>query len=241
MNDKSLFCKFRGHENLCSQLHANVSNDGRYVISGSEDHRIYIWPWAQPSHGDTSGGGLFSGFFKGGRRGGLNEHFEAHSSSVTAAVFSPSETVNRIVDLDLRPPLPPHLLNTTTGTLIVSADYTGVIRVFENERPRDRNSSTPTDDRSSSHGSYSGWSADDDDDSGPDSAMRRSFSKKHHPSAGIPQVAIRDIPEGETCVNCGSTRIKTFGLLPDGTSGAGTGAGSGLYRACLECSMTWRI
>jgi WD40 repeat protein len=41
--DKSLEMKFKGYENTCSQIHATFSDDAKYVISGSEDRRVYIW------------------------------------------------------------------------------------------------------------------------------------------------------------------------------------------------------
>jgi len=41
--DKTLELKFKGYENTCSQIHATFSDDAKYVISGSEDRRVYIW------------------------------------------------------------------------------------------------------------------------------------------------------------------------------------------------------
>ncbi|RFU26502.1 hypothetical protein B7463_g9844, partial [Scytalidium lignicola] len=43
LRDKSLEMKFRGHENTCSQINASFSDDGQYVICGSEDRKAYIW------------------------------------------------------------------------------------------------------------------------------------------------------------------------------------------------------
>ncbi|PHH61600.1 hypothetical protein CDD81_8115 [Ophiocordyceps australis] len=43
LRTRMLEVKFRGTENQSSQIHARFSDDGRYVISGSEDQRAYIW------------------------------------------------------------------------------------------------------------------------------------------------------------------------------------------------------
>lgn len=42
--DRTLEAKFRGNENTCSQIRASFSDDGKHVICGSEDRRAYIWP-----------------------------------------------------------------------------------------------------------------------------------------------------------------------------------------------------
>ena len=43
LRDKGLEMKFRGHENTCSQIKASFSDDARYIICGSEDRKAYIW------------------------------------------------------------------------------------------------------------------------------------------------------------------------------------------------------
>ncbi|KAJ2799920.1 hypothetical protein H4S07_005307, partial [Coemansia furcata] len=39
--------KYKGHANASSQSYARLSSDARYIISGSEDHNVYVWPVAQ--------------------------------------------------------------------------------------------------------------------------------------------------------------------------------------------------
>lgn len=41
--DKSLEVKFKGNENTCSQIHATFSDNGKFIICGSEDRKVYIW------------------------------------------------------------------------------------------------------------------------------------------------------------------------------------------------------
>lgn len=49
MKDKSLMFKYKGVENTTLQIKATFSDDGRYIISGSEDCHTYIWRTEQSS------------------------------------------------------------------------------------------------------------------------------------------------------------------------------------------------
>ena len=75
--DKSLEMKFKGPENTNSQIRASFSDDGRYVICGSEDKKAYIWPTA-PVERDKDKRPM--------------EVFEAHAGQVTATVLAPMRT-----------------------------------------------------------------------------------------------------------------------------------------------------
>ena len=44
LRDRTIEAKFRGNENTCSQIRASFSEDGGHIICGSEDRRTYIWP-----------------------------------------------------------------------------------------------------------------------------------------------------------------------------------------------------
>ncbi|KAJ1961637.1 hypothetical protein GGI12_003137 [Dipsacomyces acuminosporus] len=46
--------KYKGHANASSQAFARLSSDGRYIISGSEDHNIYVWSVAQDNAATVS-------------------------------------------------------------------------------------------------------------------------------------------------------------------------------------------
>jgi WD40 repeat protein len=75
--DRNLEVKFRGNENTCSQIHATFSDDGRYVICGSEDRKAYIWPTGQVDKEQDKR---------------PVEVFEAHSAIVTTAILAPTKT-----------------------------------------------------------------------------------------------------------------------------------------------------
>ncbi|KXX73995.1 WD repeat-containing protein 44 [Madurella mycetomatis] len=80
LRDKSLDVKLKGHENTCSQIAATFSDDGKYVICGSEDRKAFIWSLtgkeAAVHDKDKS----------------AYECFEAHGEIVTTALFAPTNT-----------------------------------------------------------------------------------------------------------------------------------------------------
>lgn len=77
LRDKGLEMKLRGNENSCSQIHASFSEDGKSVICGSEDRKVYIWSTG-PSETDKDKRPV--------------EIFEAHSAIVTTAIMAPTKT-----------------------------------------------------------------------------------------------------------------------------------------------------
>jgi hypothetical protein len=154
LKDKSLEMKLRGHENTCSQINASFSDDARYVITGSEDKRCYLWTLG-PSDAEKR----------------PLEFFEAHSDIVTAAIIAPTQTRkllstsgDPIYDLCNPPPVtllsreeshrtgsekrdsgsladvnvkkpeesPAYLARSThhDGSILVTADYLGCIKVY---------------------------------------------------------------------------------------------------------------
>ncbi|KAK4946751.1 hypothetical protein LTR10_014253 [Elasticomyces elasticus] len=78
LKDRTLEVKFRGNENSCSQIHATFSDDGKYVICGSEDRKVYIWPTSVNERPDNDKRPM--------------EVFEAHSAIVTTALLAPEST-----------------------------------------------------------------------------------------------------------------------------------------------------
>lgn len=75
--ERTLEAKFRGNENTCSQIRASFSDDGKHVICGSEDRRVYIWPIGSVER-------------EVDKR--AVEVFEAQSAMVTVAITAPKRT-----------------------------------------------------------------------------------------------------------------------------------------------------
>ncbi|KAL1387680.1 WD40-repeat-containing domain protein [Phyllosticta capitalensis] len=161
--DKGLEIKFRGQENNYSQIRASFSDDAKYVICGSEDHKAYIWSTG-PTEGDN-------------RNQRPVEMFEAHNSIATCAIMAPTKTRQLLSGsedpvYDLCNPPPVTLVSRTEsvssrpnsengsvqgtpkassfkkaqetpayiarsahadGQIIVTADYTGCIKVFRQD------------------------------------------------------------------------------------------------------------
>ncbi|KAH8902842.1 WD40 repeat-like protein, partial [Coniochaeta sp. PMI_546] len=79
MRDKSLEHKLKGHENVCSQIAASFSDDGKYIICGSEDRKAFIWNVAATAAELNTDKKPY-------------ECFAAHPDIVTTAIFAPTKT-----------------------------------------------------------------------------------------------------------------------------------------------------
>ncbi|CAI4218973.1 unnamed protein product [Parascedosporium putredinis] len=78
LKDKSLVAKFKGHENQFTQMRASFSDNGQYIICGSEDKKAYIWSISSTDAESKD------------KR--PYESFDAHTEMLTAAVFAPTAT-----------------------------------------------------------------------------------------------------------------------------------------------------
>nr|CAG8437200.1 8891_t:CDS:10 [Entrophospora candida] len=139
MRDKSLECKYKGMENTCGQISATFSDDGRYIITGSEDRHVYIFNADQASINSSHYGSSSSGnsWLKKGKTA-----YETHPAVVTTAIFAPTRTKQLIAHGG--DPIYSNTINHDTcivsdkftypdGNIIVSADNTGRIKIFRQD------------------------------------------------------------------------------------------------------------
>ncbi|XP_073993042.1 WD repeat-containing protein 44 isoform X2 [Rhodnius prolixus] len=131
LRDLNLSCKYKGYANFSSQIKASFSHDGKFIISGSENQCIYIWK----SNHDYS---KFSSVRRD--RNDYWEGIKVHNAVVTCAVFSPNPDIimRQIEELEGVTPQS----HTTSGYVLVSADFNGAIKVFLNKM-KPKHSSLP--------------------------------------------------------------------------------------------------
>lgn len=118
LKTRMLESKLRGHVCQSSQIHARVSEDGKYFIAGSEDSKAYIWG---PSSTDAEL-----------RDKQPYECFDAHPEIVTVALMAPtasrqllSASGDPIYDLCNPPPVTLVSLNESQATLSESGRTEG--------------------------------------------------------------------------------------------------------------------
>lgn len=86
LKDKRLEMKFKGHQNSYSQICARFSDDGRFVICGSEDRKTYIWSIKPKDSGQKEAPPV--------------ETFNPHSTIVTTALLAPAATRRLLSESD---------------------------------------------------------------------------------------------------------------------------------------------
>ncbi|KAM9332445.1 LOW QUALITY PROTEIN: WD repeat-containing protein 44 [Pholidichthys leucotaenia] len=135
LRDLSLSMKYKGYVNSSSQIKASFSHDYSFIVSGSEDKYIYIWS----TYHDLS---KFTSVRRD--RNDFWERIKAHNAVVTSAVFAPhpsliipqemgaekSEAECKSLDSTDSETIPSGALKTDHTEVLLSADFTGAIKVF---------------------------------------------------------------------------------------------------------------
>ncbi|XP_034958169.1 WD repeat-containing protein 44 [Zootoca vivipara] len=138
LRDLSLSMKYKGYVNSSSQIKASFSHDFTYIVSGSEDKYVYIWSTYHDLSKFTSVRRDRNDFWEG---------VKAHNAVVTSAIFAPNPSL--MVSLDTpekqepeskneesesTDPIPSGALKTDHTEVLLSADFTGAIKVFINKK-----------------------------------------------------------------------------------------------------------
>lgn len=137
LRDLSLSMKYKGYVNSSSQIKASFSHDYSFIVSGSEDKYIYIWSTYHDLSKFTSVRRDRNDFWEG---------IKAHNAVVTSAVFAPHpglivpqetgaekpEAECKSLDSTDSETIPSGALKTDHTEVLLSADFTGAIKVFVN-------------------------------------------------------------------------------------------------------------
>uniref|UniRef100_A0A6Q2X825 WD repeat-containing protein 44 n=1 Tax=Esox lucius TaxID=8010 RepID=A0A6Q2X825_ESOLU len=115
LRDLSLSMKYKGYVNSSSQIKASFSHDYSFIVSGSEDKYVYIWSTYHDLSKFTSVRRDRNDFWEG---------IKAHNAVVTSAIFAPHPSL--IV------PQEAGAEKTDHTEVLLSADFTGAIKVFIN-------------------------------------------------------------------------------------------------------------
>uniref|UniRef100_A0A8C8EKQ5 WD repeat-containing protein 44 n=1 Tax=Oncorhynchus tshawytscha TaxID=74940 RepID=A0A8C8EKQ5_ONCTS len=127
LRDLSLSMKYKGYVNSSSQIKASFSHDYSFIVSGSEDKYVYIWSTYHDLSKFTSVRRDRNDFWEG---------IKAHNAVVTSAIFAPhpnlivpqeagAEKAGAGADAEWA-------LKADHTEVLLSADFTGAIKVFIN-------------------------------------------------------------------------------------------------------------
>ncbi|KAK7925511.1 hypothetical protein WMY93_007821 [Mugilogobius chulae] len=137
LRDLSLSMKYKGYVNSSSQIKASFSHDFSFIVSGSEDKYIYIWSTYHDLSKFTSVRRDRNDFWEG---------IKAHNAVVTSAIFAPHpglivpqestaekpEAECKSLESTDSETIPSGALKTDHTEVLLSADFTGAIKVFIN-------------------------------------------------------------------------------------------------------------
>ncbi|XP_075692081.1 WD repeat-containing protein 44 isoform X2 [Rhinoderma darwinii] len=139
LRDLSLSMKYKGCVNGSSQIKASFSHDFTYIVSGSEDKYVYIWSTYHDLSKFTSVRRDRNDFWEG---------IKAHNAVVTSAIFAPHPHLMVPPDASTDKPdtdqkaekgessdnIPSGALKSDHTEVLLSADFTGAIKVFINRK-----------------------------------------------------------------------------------------------------------
>uniref|UniRef100_A0A8C2E566 WD repeat-containing protein 44 n=1 Tax=Cyprinus carpio TaxID=7962 RepID=A0A8C2E566_CYPCA len=123
LRDLSLSMKYKGYVNSSSQIKASFSHDYSFIVSGSEDKYVYIWSTYHDLSKFTSVRRDRNDFWEG---------IKAHNAVVTSAIFAPHPDLIVPQEAGTEKPDPDWALKTDHSEVLLSADFTGAIKVFVN-------------------------------------------------------------------------------------------------------------
>lgn len=141
--DKSLEMKFKAHKNVASQIRASFSDDSRFIISGSEDRKTYIWGTGPSQEGE--------------RQRPL-EVFEAHNTMTTGAILAPRKTrmalsASEDPVFDICNP-PPVTLISRSESVRTGSNASGTVPIGNGADPSGSNSVQATPATAESNGTF---------------------------------------------------------------------------------------
>ncbi|XP_030064837.1 WD repeat-containing protein 44 isoform X1 [Microcaecilia unicolor] len=139
LRDLSLSMKYKGYVNSSSQIKASFSHDYTYIVSGSEDKYVYIWSTYHDLSKFTSVRRDRNDFWEG---------IKAHNAVVTSAIFAPNPSLMVSLEIPSERPeadhkgddtessdtIPSGALKSDHTEVLLSADFTGAIKVFMNRK-----------------------------------------------------------------------------------------------------------
>lgn len=140
LRDLSLSMKYKGYVNSSSQIKASFSHDYTYIVSGSEDKYVYTWNTYHDLSKFTSVRRDRNDFWEG---------IKAHNAVVTSAIFAPNPSLivspeiatEKQLEADSKgehdevsDPIPSGALKSDHTEVLLSADFTGAIKVFINKK-----------------------------------------------------------------------------------------------------------
>lgn len=134
LRDLSLSMKYKGYVNSSSQIKASFSHDFSYLVSGSEDKYVYIWSTYHDLSKFTSVRRDRNDFWEG---------IKAHNAVVTSAIFAPNPSLMLSLDVQSEKSESedaevldtiPSGMKTDNTEVLLSADFTGAIKVFINKK-----------------------------------------------------------------------------------------------------------